>query len=151
MAEASFKPSGVKDVPSDAFIKAYSAHLKSNDKIHLPTWVDVIKTGAFKELPPQNVDWYFVRAAALCRRLYIRPGMGLGHFQHAFGGRERRRGCKPEHHALAATGNIRHILRNLEAVGLIEKCPTGGRKLTPSGQRDMDLIAGRVPVVLSVC
>lgn len=42
------------------------------------------------------------RAAALCRRLYIRPGMGIGHFKHVFGGRERRRGCKPEHHALAA-------------------------------------------------
>jgi len=28
--------------------------------------------------------------------------------------------------------------------------PNGGRKLTSSGQRDMDLIAGRVPVNLSI-
>eukprot|EP00955_Chlamydomonas_euryale_P096437 365011-Chlamydomonas_euryale.AAC.23 len=42
-------------------------------------------------------------AAALCRRLYIRPGMGIGHFKHAFGGRIRTRGCKPEHHGLASS------------------------------------------------
>jgi len=59
---AEFKPSGVKDVSPDAFIKAYAAHLKSNDKIHLPTWVDIVKTGSFKELPPRDEDWYFVRA-----------------------------------------------------------------------------------------
>jgi len=89
-------------------------------------------------------------AAALCRRLYIRPGMGIGHFKHAFGGRIRTRGCKPEHHGLASSGNIRHILKNLETVGLVEKMPNGGRKLTSSGQRDMDLIAGRVPVNLFI-
>ena len=47
-----------------------------------------------------------------------------------------------------AGGVIRHILKNLESVGLLEKHANGGRRLTPSGQRDMDLIAGRVPVVL---
>ena len=44
---------------------------------------------------------------------------------------------------------IRHILKNLESVGLLEKSANGGRRLTPSGQRDMDLIAGRVPVTLT--
>lgn len=42
------------------------------------------------------------------------------------------------------------MLKNLEIVGLLEKDPNGGRRLTPSGQRDMDLIAGRVPVVLAI-
>lgn len=31
-------------------------------QIHLPTWVDIVKTGAFKQLPPNDEDWYFVRA-----------------------------------------------------------------------------------------
>ena len=44
---------------------------------------------------------------------------------------------------------MRHILKNLESVGLLEKHPNGGRRLTASGQRDMDLIAGRVPVSLT--
>lgn len=29
---ASYKPKSVKDVPAEDFIKAYSAHLKANDK-----------------------------------------------------------------------------------------------------------------------
>ncbi len=34
MAEdAAFKPTNVKDVPAQAFIEAYAAHLKSNDKV----------------------------------------------------------------------------------------------------------------------
>jgi len=31
-------------------------------QIHLPTWVDVVKTGVFKQLSPYDEDWYFVRA-----------------------------------------------------------------------------------------
>ena len=44
----------------------------------------------------------FLRAAALCRRLYNRPGLGVGHFETVFGGRQRRRGAAPEIHAKAA-------------------------------------------------
>lgn len=40
-------------------------------------------------------------AAALCRRLYNRPGMGVGHLEGAFGSRARRGVC-PEKHAKAA-------------------------------------------------
>lgn len=49
-----------------------------------------------------------------------------------------------------AAGIIRHILKNLESVGLVEKSTgeKGGRRLTASGQRDMDLIAGRCEVTL---
>jgi len=44
----------------------------------------------------------------------------------------------------AAAGLIRHICKALEEVGILEKSTSvkGGRKLTASGQRDMDLIAG---------
>ena len=95
-------PQGVKDVPAEAFIKAFAAvshrrnlaacllmvrggysclqqclllllqlrlallallqHLKKNDKVSLPDWVDFAKTGAFKELAPLDPDWYYIRA-----------------------------------------------------------------------------------------
>jgi hypothetical protein len=28
----------------------------------VPTWVDIVKTGAYKELAPYDPDWYYVRA-----------------------------------------------------------------------------------------
>ena len=31
-------------------------------QIQLPSWVDIVKTAAFKELAPYNPDWYYVRA-----------------------------------------------------------------------------------------
>ena len=31
-------------------------------QIQLPTWVDIVKTGAYKELPPYDPDWYYIRA-----------------------------------------------------------------------------------------
>lgn len=55
-------------------------------------------------------------------------------------------------HTTCAGGLIRHILKSLEEIGVVEKSSTvkGGRRLTAAGQRDMDLIAGRVNVELEV-
>ena len=33
-------------------------------QIQLPTWVDVVKTATFKEMCPQDTDWYYIRAGA---------------------------------------------------------------------------------------
>ncbi|KAG2484618.1 hypothetical protein HYH03_016572 [Edaphochlamys debaryana] len=143
-----YKPKSVKDVPAEDFIKAYSAHLKANDKIQLPSWVDVVKTAKFKELAPYDPDWYYVRAASVARKLYMRTGMGVGLFRIQYGGRVKCRGSKPEHYAKASGGLVRHIMKQLEECGLVEKAPEKGRRLTANGQRDMDQIAGRISVNL---
>eukprot|EP00892_Ulva_mutabilis_P004202 jgi/Ulvmu1/2153/UM129_0013.1 len=142
MAEQ-FQPKSVKDVPKDLFIKAYAEHLKANDKLQLPAWVDIVKTSKSKELPPLDPDWYYVRAAAICRKVYERQGLGVGCLRKLFGKSNRSRGARPEHHCKAAGGVIRHILIQLESCGLVEKMDEelGGRKISSAGQRDMDLIA----------
>lgn len=45
----------------------WTARLPLCPQIHLPTWVDIIKTGAFKELPPQ------VREKAVLASATLRP------------------------------------------------------------------------------
>eukprot|EP00210_Caulerpa_lentillifera_P005481 g5241.t1 len=132
---------GVKDVPADAFIKAYAEHLA--EKLPLPDWVDIVKTGCFKELPPDNDNWYHVRAASICRKLYFRPEIGVGRFRTFYGGKTKRT-IKAGHHRKSSGGLIRHILQQLEKIGFVEQSDNalkGGRKLTPRGQRDMDLVA----------
>ena len=47
---------------AEAFITAYASHLKRSGKLEVPTWVDIVKTGAYKELAPYDPDWYYVRA-----------------------------------------------------------------------------------------
>ena len=49
---------------AEAFIAAYASHLKRSGKLDIPTWVDLVKTGSFKELAPYDPDWYYVRAGA---------------------------------------------------------------------------------------
>jgi len=112
----------------------------------LPANVDFMKTGAFKELGPLDADWYYVRCAAIARQLYVRQGLGVGAFRIIFGGRTNKKGRHmPEHHAKASAGVIRHALQQLEALGLVEKnSGAKGRKITPEGQRQMDLVANRV-------
>jgi small subunit ribosomal protein S19e len=41
-------------------------------------------------------------AASVARKLYIRQGMGVGLFRIQYGGRNKRRGCKPESHSKAS-------------------------------------------------
>jgi small subunit ribosomal protein S19e len=47
---------------ADAFITAYASHLKRSGKLEVPIWVDLVKTGAYKELAPYDPDWYYIRA-----------------------------------------------------------------------------------------
>jgi small subunit ribosomal protein S19e len=147
MAEG-YTPKGVRDVPPEQFIKSYAAHLKANDKIQLPSWVDIVKTAKFKELAPYDPDWYYIRAASIARKVYIRKGMGVGLMRKKYGGRVKTKGVVPEHYSKASGGLIRHILKQLETIGLVEKDTTskGGRRITAQGQRDLDLIASRVEV-----
>merc|ERR1711966_553797 len=141
----------VKDVASHDFVIAYAAHLKRIGKIEVPKWADLVKTATHKELAPYDPDWYYIRAAAIARRVYLRQGLGVGALRKQFGDRNTNRGTHPEKHALAAGGVIRHILIQFEANNLMEKTTTmkGGRKLTPSGQRDLDLIAGRIATAMA--
>ena len=85
-------------------------------------------------------------AASLARKVYLRQGVGVGAFRKQYGGRNKRKGAVPEHFAKASGGLIRHILIALESEGLVEKYEgkKGGRKITATGQRDLDLIAGRI-------
>lgn len=85
-------------------------------------------------------------AASIARKVYMRQDIGVGAFRKQYGGRNKRRGTVPEHYVRASGGIIRHILKQLEVVDVVEKSTTlkGGRRITPHGQRDLDLIAAGI-------
>jgi len=95
---------------ADAFIKAYSSHLKRSGKLEVPTWVDIVKTGAYKELGPYDPDWFYVRAAAVARHIYLRKAVGIGALAKLHGGKNRR-GNRPSHHGVASTNVQRKVSR----------------------------------------
>ncbi|KAJ2726422.1 Protein component of the small (40S) ribosomal subunit [Coemansia sp. Benny D115] len=133
----------VKDVHAQAFIKAYAAHLKKSGKLEVPAWTEYAKTGSHTELCPQDADWYYVRAAAVARHIYLRNGVGVGALAKRHGG-AKRRGARPNHHRDSSTNVARKVLQGLERLGLVEQSPNGGRKITSAGQRDLDRISVQV-------
>merc|ERR1712071_426082 len=118
-------------------------YLKKAGKIEIPKYVDLVKLALFKELAPMDNDWYYVRCAAIARRMYIRPGTGVGGLTKIFGGNDRR-GVRPGRFQKSSAGVIRHCLQQLEKMGIVEHTPNGGRKMTKEGQRDLDRIAQQV-------
>lgn len=133
----------VRDVAADAFITAYAEHLKNSDKFELPVWSDLVKTGTFKELAPYGDDWYYIRAASIARKVYLRPGLGVGALRKWYGGAFRN-GVRAQHYKKANAGIIRSVLIQLETMKVCEPCSAGGRKMTRVGQQDLDRIANAV-------
>ncbi|KAL7226674.1 hypothetical protein ACSBR1_021709 [Camellia fascicularis] len=108
--------------------------------MELPHWTDIVKTGRFKELAPYDPDWYYIRAGKLS--LW---GLGVGAFQRIYGG-SKRNGSRPPHFCKSSGAVARHILQQLKTMKIIDIDVKGGRRITSSGQRDLDQVAGRIVV-----
>jgi len=80
------KGATVKDIPAQEFIIALAQHFKKSQKLELPEWHDIVKTGTFKELAPINPDWYYIRAASVIRKVYLKQGLGVGALTTIYGG-----------------------------------------------------------------
>ena len=132
----------VKDVPASELVKAYAAHLKREGKLEVPKWVDLVKTSNVHELGPLDADWFYVRAASILRRLYLRSA-GVKSFRVVYG-KKSNPGGSTGHHVDANASIIRKALQALEKLQLVEKAKVKGRKLTPKGRAELDRIAGQV-------
>ncbi|KAL8304507.1 hypothetical protein RB597_004336 [Gaeumannomyces tritici] len=131
----------VRDVDAHKFIKAYAAFLKRQGKLPIPGWVDTVKTGPAKEMPPQDIDWFYVRAASVARHVYCRKTVGVGRLRKVHG-TAKNRGSRPSHHVDASGSVDRKVMQSLEKIGILEQDEEkGGRRITQAGQRDLDRIA----------
>merc|ERR1712113_407570 len=107
-----------------------AADFKRSGKVELPTWHNVVKTGHFKELAPYDEDWYYVRAASIARKIYLRQKTGVGALTKVYGGADRR-GARPSH-STTSKKIVRHICQQLETMNpaILKKHPDGGRVIT---------------------
>lgn len=97
----------IYDVPAEMLINNVAQKLKTNEKAKPPEWAGFVKTGAYKELSPDNADWWYVRCASILRRVYIDGPVGVSRLRSFYGGRHRN-GNKPIHHAKGSLSLI-HI------------------------------------------
>lgn len=83
-------------------------------------------------------DWFYVRAAAVARHVYLRKTVGVGRLRKVHGS-AKNRGSRPSHHVNASGSVDRKAFQALEKIGILEHDEEkGGRRITQAGQRDLD-------------
>lgn len=136
----------VYDVPAEMFITNVAQKLKKEQKANPPEWSRFAKTGAHKELSPDNADWWFVRCASILRRIYIDGPVGVSRLRSFYGGRHRN-GVTPVHFSKGSGSIAREALQQLEKAGFV-KAQKNGRIITPAGKSFLDNSANEVKLEL---
>ncbi|MFB6469876.1 MAG: 30S ribosomal protein S19e [Vulcanisaeta sp. AZ3] len=135
----------VKDVPADLMIKELAKYLRENvPQVKPPEWALFVKTGANKDRLPMQDDWWYVRAAAILRKIYLNGPVGIGSLRMAFSYRAKvGPRTRSERTRKAGGAIIRNILHQLETAGLVTKAKEG-RVLTPQGRALLDKLATNI-------
>ncbi len=132
----------VYDVPAEILINSVAQKLKNDQKIKPPEWARFAKTGAHKELSPDNAEWWFVRCASILRRIYIDGPVGVSRIRSFYGGRHRN-GVTRVHFSKGSGSIAREAFQQLEKAGFVKAQKTG-RTISPAGQSFLDNAANEV-------
>ena len=132
----------VREVDAQKLVERVKEELKKFEEIKPPAWSLFVKSGSHKERPPEQEDFWYIRAASILRRLYLNGPVGVERLRTYYGGRKQR-GTKPARFRKASGNIIRKILQQLEKAGLVEK-DKKGRKLSRKGISFLDRIAYEV-------
>lgn len=131
----------VYDIPADMLIRATAEELKTIEAVTPPDWAEFAKTGVHKQEPPEDPEWWYTRAAAVLRRVYIDGPMGVQRMRTFYGGKKDR-GSDPFQFRRGSGSVIRTILQQLENAGFVTHDRTG-RRISPAGRSFMDAVAAR--------
>ncbi len=129
----------VYDVPADKLIAKAAMELKEKAEITAPEWAPFVKTGTHREMPPEDPEWWYTRAAAVLRRVYVDGPVGVERMRSVYGGKKDR-GSKPNKSVKGSGSILRKSLQQLEAAGFVAK-QKNGRVITPAGASFLDGIA----------
>jgi len=127
----------VYDVPAEQLIRRCAEELKKDESLAPPEWAPFAKTAVHKEKAPVDEDWWFIREAAILRKVYIHGPIGIVHLKGMFTG-PRNRGSKPNRTQDGSGSIMRKALQQLEGAELVRTVKGKGRELTPKGRKLMD-------------
>ena len=124
-------------IPSDTLIKKLAIELKEKSIITPPEWSFWVKTSHFKEDKPLQEDWFYIRSAAIFRKIYIRGPVGVQSLRKLFGDKKNR-GSKPNKASLSSGAIIRNVVQQLEKAGFLAPSAVEGRAVTSEGKKFVD-------------
>jgi small subunit ribosomal protein S19e len=132
----------VFDVPSMELIEKVADIFEENENIVPPKWAEHVKTGIHKELPPNNDNWWYIRCAAILRKIYTDGPVGIERLRSVYGGKKDN-GSSPSHKAKGSGSIVRKAVQQLEAVGYLQKVKDG-RTVSAKGRSMLDNAANEL-------
>ena len=132
----------VYDVPADLLIQRVADKLKEMEEFKPPEWAAFVKTGVHKERAPEQPDWWYIRVAAIFRKVYTDGPVGIERLRTVYGGRKRR-GAEPPKFRKGSGSIIRKALQQLEKAGFVKQT-SEGRVVTPQGRSFLDKTAAEL-------
>lgn len=111
------------------------AEVKKIKEVQAPEWAPFVKTGASKERPPVELDWWYTRVASVLGKVAKYGPVGTNRLAKQYGGRKNR-GHRPDKKCSASRNIVRKSLQQLESAGLIQQVekPCFGKVLTKAGK-----------------
>ena len=106
------------DIPADMLIPALAEKMSEMKEIEQPDWSDYVKTGADRERPPTQSNWWSTRAASILRKVARQGPVGVTSLAQDYGGSVNN-GAGPNTPGVASRHIIRTAIQQLEAAGLV--------------------------------
>ncbi len=135
------------DVPAEALNEAVADRLVEEDAVEEPDWFNFAKTGVGRELPPEQEDFWQLRAASLLRKVAINGPVGVGALRTAYGDSKQgsnRYQVRPDQTTDGSGKVVRTALQQLEDADYVQVAEGEGRRITADGQALLDEVAGEV-------
>ena len=109
--------------------------IKKVKEVKAPEWAPFVKTGAHKERPPVEDDWWQIRTASILVKVNKHGPVGANRLAKQYGGKKNR-GHKTERKYAGSRNIVRKSLQQLEKAGLIKqvKEPKAGKIVTKEGK-----------------
>jgi small subunit ribosomal protein S19e len=119
--------------------------LKKIKEFEEPEWAKFVKSGAGKERPIDDPDFWHKRAASVLRGIYKTGSVGVQRLRTKYGTKQNR-GFKPERFKKGSGKIIRTILQQADKAGFTEiqkpirgvKSKKAGRILTDKGKKFLE-------------
>lgn len=134
------------DVPADALLEALAEKLEG--ELDEPDWAPYATSGTGREFPPEQADYWYVRAASVLRTVAKDGPVGVERLANRYGSVKAgtaRYGMKPRHRTAGSRKQLRTMLQQLEDAGYLERPPNDeGRVVSAAGRSLLDTTAGEV-------
>ena len=112
----------VYDIPADLFNPALAEAMAEQKAVSMPDWGQYVKTAVDRERPPTQDNWWYLRTAAILRKVARNGPVGVTHLAQAFGGKKDN-GAMPNTPGVACDTSSARLFNNLRMPGWSKKSP----------------------------